>query len=120
MAIRLFALLLLLIASPALAAGPMHGIAMHGEPKYKAGFQHTGYVNPAAPKGGRMVMSKAGSFDSLNPFIIRGNRADGVSLMFDTLMTRGLDEPFTLYGLIAESVEVPDDRSWVIFRLRPQ
>lgn len=120
MATRLLALLLFLTAAPALAAGAMHGIAMHGEPKYKAGFQHPEYVNPAAPKGGRMVMSKAGSFDSLNPFIIRGNRADGVSLAFDTLMTRGLDEPFTLYGLIAESVEVPDDRSWVIFRLRPE
>lgn len=120
MSIRLFALLVLLIAAPALAAGPMHGIAMHGEPKYKAGFRHTDYVNPTAPKGGRIVMSKAGSFDSLNPFIIRGNRADGVSLMFDTLMTRGLDEPFTLYGLIAESVEVPEDRSWAIFRLRPE
>jgi ABC-type oligopeptide transport system substrate-binding subunit len=116
---RLLALALFLAASPALAQ-PMHGIAMHGEPKYKAGFQHTDYVNPAAPKGGRLVMSKAGSFDSLNPFIIRGNRADGVSLTFDTLMTRGLDEPFTLYGLIAESVEVPEDRSWVIFRLRPE
>ena len=120
MLIRPLLFLALLLAAPAFAAGPMHGIAMHGEPKYQAGFRHTDYVNPAAPKGGRLVMSRAGSFDSLNPFIIRGNRADGVSLTFDTLMTRGLDEPFTLYGLIAESVEVPDDRSWVIFRLRPQ
>ncbi|MGE0668565.1 MAG: extracellular solute-binding protein [Sphingomonadales bacterium] len=120
MPIRLLAVLALLVAAPVAAAAPMHGIAMHGEPKYKAGFSHTDYVNPDAPKGGRLVMSKAGSFDSLNPFIIRGNRADGVSLTFDTLMTRGLDEPFTLYGLIAESVEVPDDRSWVIFRLRPE
>ncbi|MEN3973778.1 extracellular solute-binding protein [Emcibacter sp. SYSU 3D8] len=120
MALRLLVLLSLLIVTPAIAAGPMHGIAMHGAPKYSAGFEHTDYVNPAAPKGGRLVLSRAGSFDSLNPFIIRGNRADGVSLVFDTLMTRGLDEPFTLYGLVAESIEVPDDRSWVIFRLRPE
>lgn len=122
--LRLIALLATFLAAsvvtaPAVAA-PMHALAMHGEPKYPADFRNTGYVDPAAPKGGRLVMSKAGSFDSLNPFIIRGNRADGVSLTFDTLMTRGLDEPFTLYGLIAESVEVPDDRSWVIFRLRPE
>ena len=120
MLIRLLVLLALAATSPALAAGPVHGIAMHGEPKYAAGFDHLDYVNPAAPKGGRIIMSRAGSFDSLNPFIIRGNRADGVSLVFDTLMTRGLDEPFTLYGLIAESIEVPEDRSWVIFRLRPE
>jgi ABC-type oligopeptide transport system substrate-binding subunit len=121
MLLRLIApLLLLAAAAPALAAGPMHAIAMHGEPRYPAAFAYTDYVNPTAPKGGRFVMARTGTFDSLNPFILRGNRADGLSLTFDTLMTRGLNEPFTLYGLIAESIEVPDDRSWVIFRLRPE
>ncbi|MEN3950559.1 extracellular solute-binding protein [Iodidimonas sp. SYSU 1G8] len=114
--------ILLLLVSPisAAAAAAGHAIAMHGDPKYPSGFRHFDYVQPSAPKGGRLVMARAGAFDSLNPFIIRGNAADGRTLVFETLMTRGLDEPFTLYGLLAESVEVPEDRSWVIFRLRPE
>jgi ABC-type oligopeptide transport system substrate-binding subunit len=118
MLIRLLAGLLVLLPLPAPAAGPTHALAMHGEPAHGPDFRHFRYVAPDAPKGGRLVLSRAGSFDSLNPFIIRGNPADGRNLVFETLMTRGLDEPFTLYGLLAESIEVPEDRSWAIFRLR--
>ncbi len=107
-------------AAPA-AAQPMHGIALHGLPKQPADFQHFSYVNPDAPKGGRLVMSTFGSFDSLNPLIIKGVAADGIrDFVIESLMARGLDEPFTLYGLIAESVEVPDDRSSITFNLNPK
>ncbi|HWK33970.1 MAG TPA: ABC transporter substrate-binding protein, partial [Hyphomicrobium sp.] len=90
------------------SAEPMHGIALHGAPKEPPGFTHFSYVNPGAPKGGRLVLGAFGSFDSLNPLIVRGVAANGVrEFTVESLMARGLDEPFTLYGLIAESVEVP-------------
>lgn len=101
---------------PVLAA-PQHAVSMHGTPKYGAEFTHFDYVNPYAPKGGRMTLSKVGTFDSLNPFVIRGVPAEGRKLSFESLMTRSKDEPFGLYGLIARRLEVPDDRSWVIFTL---
>ena len=105
-------------AAPA-APTPQHGLAMHGELKYKADFTHFDYVNPDAPKGGELHMAALGSFDSLNPFIVKGQAAEAPEV-FETLMTPSADEPFSQYGLIAESVEVPADRSWVIFNLRPQ
>ena len=113
---------LLLGAFPAaLHAEPQHGIAMHGEPKYPADFQHFSYANPNAPKGGQITLSVEGSFDSTNPLIIRGVAAAGIRAhVFESLMARALDEPFSLYGLIAESIETPDDRSWVAFRLNPK
>jgi len=102
-------------------AEPMHGIALHGEPKQPPGFTHFSYVNPDAPKGGRLALGTFGSFDSLNPLIVRGVAANGVrEFTVESLMARGLDEPFTLYGLIAESVEVPPDRSSVTFHLDPK
>lgn len=103
-------------------AEPQHAIAMHGEPKYAAGFAHFGYVNPDAPKGGRLVLGVQGSvFDSVNPLIVKGNPAPGMrEYVFESLMTRSQDEPFTLYGLLAESIDVPDDRSSVTFTLRPE
>ena len=104
---------------PAAAAGS-HGIAMHGTPKYGAGFEHFDYANPDAPKGGELRLARTGTFDSLNPFIIKGVRAYGRHLVFETLLRRAWDEPFSLYGLIAESIEVPDDRSSVTFVLRPE
>ena len=104
---------------PAAAAGG-HGIAMHGSPKYGAGFEHFDYVNPDAPKGGEFRRALTGTFDSLNPFIIKGVRAYGRHLVFETLTRRAWDEPFSLYGLVAESIEVPDDRSSVTFTLRPE
>ncbi len=107
--------------APAGAAEPMHGIALHGLPKQPADFQHFSYVNPDAPKGGRLRMSAYGSFDSLNPLIVKGVAANGIrDFVVESLMARGLDEPFTLYGLIAESVEVPDDRSSITFNLNPE
>ncbi len=92
---------------------------MHGAPKYGPEFSHFDYADPDARKGGRIVLSKVGTFDSLNPFIIRGVPAEGRNLSFESLMARSKDEPFSLYGLIAQRVDVPDDRSWVIFTLDP-
>ena len=101
---------------------PVHGIAMHGELKYPETFSHFDYVNPDAPKGGTLRMSVvANGFDSFNPFVIRGVAAAGVSTyVYDTLLESSADEPFSEYGLIAGSVEVPEDRSYVIFNLREQ
>ena len=106
--------------SPPAAAEGRHGIAMHGSPKYGAGFAHFDYANPEAPKGGELRRALTGTFDSLNPFIIKGVRAYGRHLTFETLLRRAWDEPFSLYGLVAESIEVPDDRSSVTFTLRPE
>lgn len=94
---------------------------MHGAPALKPGFTHLPYANPDAPKGGRVVYGEVGSFDSLNPYILRGRAPWGVkAYTVESLMARSWDEPFTLYGLLAESVETPPDRSWVEFTLRPQ
>ncbi len=111
-----------LAASGSLARGELaHGIALYGTPKQPADFTHFSYVNPEAPKGGRLVISSFGSFDSLNPLIIKGVPANGIrDFVVESLMARGLDEPFTLYALIAESVEVPEDRSSITFHLNPQ
>jgi len=99
---------------------PSHGIAMHGDLKYGAGFSHFEYVNPNAPKGGVFKQAANGTFDSFNPFIIKGTAADGTGLTFDTLMARSYDEPFTQYGLLAEAVRMPESRAWVEFDLRQQ
>lgn len=95
---------------------------MHGEPKYPAGFSHFDYVNAEAPKGGTVKMAVvANGFDSFNPFDIRGVAAAGISdYLYDTLLESSDDEPFSAYGLIAESLETPDDRSYVVFNLRQQ
>ncbi|MCY4039153.1 MAG: ABC transporter substrate-binding protein, partial [Hyphomicrobiales bacterium] len=95
-------------------AEPSHGIAMHGEPAYAPGFEHLSYVRPDAPRGGNISHGVAGSFDSLNPLIVRGNAANGVrAWVYESLMARSYDEPFSLYGLLAETIETPEDRSWV-------
>jgi peptide/nickel transport system substrate-binding protein len=94
---------------------------MHGEPREGADFSHFSYVNPDAPKGGRATFAVQGTFDSLNPFIIKGVSADGLrDYVYESLLARAYDEPFTLYGLIAEAVETPPDRSWVEFTLNPK
>jgi microcin C transport system substrate-binding protein len=95
---------------------------MHGELKYPEGFSHFDYVNPEAPKGGSLKLSVVSNgFDSFNPFVIRGVAAAGVSTyVYDTLMESSSDEPFSEYGLIAESVEFPEDRRYVIFNLREE
>ena len=99
---------------------PSHAIAMHGTPKYKKDFTHFDYLNPEAPKGGSLNLYAFGTFDSLNPFILKGNPADGLGMTFDTLMISSADEPFTRYGLIAESIEVPKDRSFAAFNINPK
>lgn len=98
-----------------------HGIAMHGAPMYQPGFTNFSYVNPSAPKGGTVTFASLGSFDSLNPLIIKGVAAAGLrNYVFESLMARAYDEPFSLYGLLAESIETPEDRSWVAFTLREE
>ena len=113
---------LLTMGGPLFAADPkpVHGLAMHGAPKYPADFKHLDYMNPDAPKGGDVRFASIGTFDSLNPFILRGVPAVGLTGLFDTLLRSSEDEAFTAYGLLAETLEVPDDRSWVIFNLRPE
>lgn len=102
-------------------AEPAHGISMHGSPKYPADFTRFDYVNDRAPKGGIIKLAAIGGFDSLNPMIVRGTPAAGIRWhVFESLMGRSYDEPFSLYGLIAQTIEVPDDRSWVEFTLRPE
>ncbi|MBC8013389.1 MAG: ABC transporter substrate-binding protein [Methyloceanibacter sp.] len=94
---------------------------MHGEPLEAQGFTHFPYANPDAPKGGRVVFAVQGSFDSLNPLIVKGAAAEGVrEYIYESLLARAYDEPFSLYGLIAENVETPADRSFVEFTLRPE
>ena len=115
----------LLLAALSVGAAPRagadgHGIAMHGAPKYPAGFAHFDYADPDAPKGGELRRAVVGSFDSLNPFIVKGTPARGRHLVHETLLKRSWDEPFSLYGLIAESVEAPEDRSAATFVLRPE
>lgn len=101
--------------------GPKHGIAMHGEPKLRADFKHLDYANPNAPKGGKLVMGVLSTFDNLNSYIVLGTHAWPTRFFTqETLMFRSANEPFTLYGLLAETVEVPDDRTWVTFKLREE
>lgn len=110
----------LVVAAPA-GAEPQHGIAMYGRPALPPDFVSLPYANPEAPKGGRIVFGEPGGFDSLNPWILKGNAPWGLGLhTVETLMGRSIDEPFTLYGLLAESVETDEERSWVEFTLRPE
>lgn len=97
-----------------------HAVAIHGEPRYPADFPHLDYVNPDAPRGGIMRRYTLGTFDSLNPFILKGVKAAGLAYLYDTLTTQPGDESAVEYGLIAESIEVPEDRSSVTFKLRPE
>ncbi len=103
-------------------AAPQHGIAMHGDLKYQAGFDHFAYVNPKAPKGGSLRLADIGGFDSLNPFILKGSPAPGLNalsqgLVYESLMVQSDDEPFSMYGLIADTVDVAPDRSRVTFHI---
>ena len=111
----------LALGLPAAALADGHGIAMYGDPALPADFTHLPYANPDAPKGGRIVTGEAGGFDSLNPFILDGNVPWQLRYFAaESLMGRSWDEPFTLYGLLAERVETAEDRSWVEFTLRPE
>jgi microcin C transport system substrate-binding protein len=97
-----------------------YAISMYGDLKYPPGFKHFEYVNPEAPKGGEVKLAAIGTFDTLNPFILKGVPAAGAGMIFETLMVGSLDEPFSQYGLLAESIEVPADRTWVAYTLRPE
>ena len=97
-----------------------HAISMHGVPKYERNFQNFEYVNPKAPKGGTIKLYEIGSFDTLNNFILKGSPAANLSQIHDSLLVQSYDEPFTMYGLVAESISVPEDRSWVIFKIRKE
>ena len=96
-----------------------HGLSMYGDLKYGPGFTHFEYTAPAPPKGGAVKLAALGTFDNLNPFILKGVAAAGIGELFDTLMVQSADEPFSEYGLLAEAVEVPEDRSWAAYTLRP-
>ena len=109
------------MATHAAIAETKHGIAMYGEPALPPDFVSLPYANPEAPKGGRIVQGEVGSFDSLNPHILKGRVPWQLRfLAHESLMGRSYAEPFTLYGVLAESVEVPEDRSWVEFTLREE
>jgi peptide/nickel transport system substrate-binding protein len=109
-------------------SAPLHGIAMHGEPALPAGFPHFPYVNPDVKKGGRIAYGVVGTFDNLNPFILKSMRttARGMwdpefgNLVYESLMQRSRDEPFTMYGLIAETVEWDEERTFIQFNLNPK
>ncbi|HPQ51484.1 MAG TPA: ABC transporter substrate-binding protein, partial [Alphaproteobacteria bacterium] len=108
-------LVCLLLSSPANA----EGLAMVGTPQMPSDFTHFNYANPEALKGGVFRRAAFGTFDTLNPFSLKGNSAQGLNLAYDRLMARSWDEPFTMYPMIAESVEIPEDRSSITFTLNP-
>ncbi len=111
----------LILSGLAVTAAPMHGISMYGDPALPPDFVSLPYSNPDAPKGGKIVLGNTGGFDSLNPFVRKGTAPWQLPFFtHETLMGRSWDEPFTLYGLLAESIEVAEDRSWVEFTLRPE
>jgi microcin C transport system substrate-binding protein len=98
-----------------------HALSLYGDVKYGPDFTHFDYANPDAPKGGTVRDFTVGtSFDTFNPFVLKGVPAAGAGLLFDSLTVRAEDEPDTAYGLVAESMEMPKDRTWVIYHLRPQ
>lgn len=111
------------LSGAAHAATPTYGLSAFGDLKYPPDFKHFDYVKPNAPKGGTFSLIGWGdvtTFDSLNGYILKGNAAQGLDLLFDTLMTRAEDEPDAVYGLVAKSAEVADDKMSVTFKLRPQ
>src|SRR5215813_4817976 len=117
-------LLPVIIGGGAAVAEESHAIAMHGTPAIRAGFTHLPYFNPDPPKGGRLIWGILGTFDSLNPLIVRGLPVQQVrpynferGYVIESLMARGENEPFTLYGLLAKSVETDEDRTYVTFHL---
>lgn len=114
-----------LLGGPALAAEPtevptVHGLALYGDPALPADFTHFPHANPDAPTGGSLVRSAIGSFDSTNPFIIRGTPATGLTEIYDTLLTQNPDEPFSMYGLLAAGVRLDPERQWIEFDLHPE
>lgn len=127
-AFLLLALNLTNAITKAQASSPSHAIAMYGQPAQPADYTHLSFTNPDAPQGGRMSYGVVGTFDSVNPFILKSIRTTSRGmwdpqyghLYFQSLMMRSKDEPFTLYGLLAEKAEMADDRSWIEFTLNPK
>jgi microcin C transport system substrate-binding protein len=113
---------LLGVAAFAEASQPecVHALTLHGEPKYSENMQHLDYVNPDAPKGGRLRQAVLGTFDSFNPFIIRGTPVSGLSNIYDNLTYHTADEPFTEYGLLARCMKLDPERRWIEFHLRKE
>ena len=105
-----------------MAGGPKtsHGISVFGDLKYRPGFTQFDYVNPKAPKGGAITLWGLDTFETVNPFILKGRKEEWNGLIFDSLMARAMDEPDALYGLVAQSVEMPKDKSSITFRLNPK
>jgi len=97
-----------------------HALTLYGEPQYPPNFTHFDYVNPDAPKTGEIHLSAIGTYDNLNPFILKGIAAAGSLLLYNRLCTKSKDEPFTEYGQLASQMQMPVDRSWVIFELHPE
>ena len=117
----ILSVLFIVISLPSFAdINVSHAIAMHGKPKYNDDFIHVDYVNPNAYKGGKVIFSSIGTYDTFNPFTLKGTAASGIGNLFETLTTPSSDEAFTEYGLLAETIEWPDDRSWVSFNLRKE
>ncbi len=117
--LALAGLTLMVWALPA-SAEPRHGLSVFGELKYPAGFQHFDYVNPEAPKGGRLSTNGPITFDSFNNFLVKGDAAAGLDTLFDSLMVRAFDEPDAMYGLVASTADVAADGKSVTFKLRPE
>jgi microcin C transport system substrate-binding protein len=115
--VAVLSLVLLVAAFGVAKAVATYGISLYGEFKYQPGFTHFDYVNPDAPKGGTMRLSALNTFDTLNPFVIKGVPAAGIGQTFETLMTRGEDEAVTDYPLVAESADLADDRLSVLYTL---
>lgn len=97
-----------------------YALAMHGAPKYAEDFTNFNYVNPDAPKGGTLRLAGAETFDNLNQFITKGVSAQGLGFLYQSLLTKSQDEPFTMYGDIAETIQTPENRKWVIFTIRKE
>jgi peptide/nickel transport system substrate-binding protein len=115
------ALLACLVAASPAQAAPRHGLAMQGEPALPENFEHLPYANPSAPQGGILRQAITGSYDSVNPFIVKGQKAVNVNTyVFESLMTRNYGEAFGVYGLLAQSIDVSNDRNRMTFVLRPE
>ena len=123
-AVPFFALVILAFAAMAALAEEKiikaHGISTFGDLKYPADFEHLDYVNPNAPVGGEFSTWAFGTFDSMSPYILKGQAAAGASIFFESLMSGTADEPDSMYGLLAESIEYPENRQWAIFNIRPE
>ncbi len=121
--LRQAAAALLALAAADASAGAVktsHGVSVFGDLELEADFAHFGYVNPEAPKGGTLRLWGLDTFETLNPFILKGRKETWNALAFDTLMARHFDEPDALYGLVAGEIEIPEAGGWVAFRLRPE